>query len=276
MLLVALLLAIAASPTVSPAPAPDDIYRAALRRLAALPQPAYIDVTERRLFIAETPNGNAPGAFDQRVLFNSASRRETVLALPYSDNSQVLFSPSYFAPDNWLIHHPSQPQSTSPKAQSFTPDLSDLKTIASVVSVAKPSYDITLAGINKLPDGGIAYHLVLKPRSDPVIHNLRELWVKASDFDILRAVIDGTYAPDPNSPVEPSTVTEDFGQVGPYWVVVHHRWTYSDLPDHIVVHFDSTDHKMSFPQNIPDWYFDEVQFGKHRSQVNVTTNWPQR
>jgi hypothetical protein len=272
MLLLAVLLAIA-TPASGPTPAPEDIYRSALRRLATLPQPPYIDATEHRIAVAQTANGNVPVAFDERVLFDSGTRRECVLILPYSDKSQVVFSQSYFAPDMWLIHH-SAPGQAASQTQNFSPDLSDLRTIASVVSVAKPSYDISLAGVNELPGGGSAYHLRLKPLGDPAKHNLRELWVDAANFNILRAVVDGTYAPDPNSRVVPSTATEDFGQVGPYWVMIHHTWTYADMLDHIVLRFDSTEKKMSFPREIPAWYFDENQFAAHRSQVNLTSGWP--
>lgn len=281
MLLLAALLAVA-SPL--PPPAPDDIYRSALRRLATLPQPPYIDTTEHRIVIVETTHGNVPAAWDERVLYDSTARRECVLMLPYSDTSKVLVSQSFFAPDMWLVHRPiastvtqispTQTSTSAPVHSDFTPDLSDLKTIASVVSVAKPSYDIRVASVDKLSNGGTAYHLTLAPKVNPTLHNLRELWVNASNFDIMRAVVDGKYAPEPGAPVEPTTVTEDFGQVGPYWVVIHRGWTYRALITQTVVHFDSTESKMSFPHQIPAWYFDQAQFDAHRGEVNVTSEWP--
>lgn len=278
MLLLAALLALV-SP--APSPAPDDIYRSALARLASLPQPPFIDTTEHRIIVSETPNGNVPAAWNERVLYDSTARRECVLILPYSGTSQVVFSQSFFAPDMWLVHHTAvaaAPHAGAPaKAQQrgdFTPDLSDLKVIASVVSVAKPSYHIRLAGSDKLSNGGTAYHMVLEPLANPAIHNLRELWVDASNFNIMRAVIDAKYAPDPGAPVEPTTVAEDFSQVGPYWIVIHRTWTYRALIKHILVHFDSTETNMSFPRHIPAWYFDEAQFNAHRAEVNLTSEWP--
>lgn len=281
MLLLAALLAVA-SPTPPPSPAPDDIYRSALRRLTTLAQPPFIDTTEHRIIIAETPQGKVPAAWDQRVLYDSTSRRECVLPLPFTDKSQPLISQSFFAPDMWLVHRPisnaptpPQTSATSATAQGdFTPDLGDLKTIAAVVSIARPSYDIRVASVDKLSSGGSAYHLILKPQGNPTVHNLRELWVNAANFDIMRAVIDGKYAPVPGAPIEPTTVTEDFGQVGPYWVVIHRTWTYRALITHTVVHFDSTQTNMSFPRAIPAWYFDQAQFDAHRSQVNLTSEWP--
>lgn len=272
MLLLAALLALV-SP--SPSPAPDDVYRSALRRLTTLAQPPFIDTTEHRIIVAETPNGKVPAAWDQRVLYDSTTRRECVLALPYSGNSDVLISQSFFAPDMWLVHRPVvQTSATAASAHNdFTPDLGDLKTIASVVSIAKPSYDTRVVSVDKLSNGGAAYHLLLTAHGNPAVHNLRELWVNAANFDIMRAVIDGQYAPDPRAPIEPTTVTEDFGQVGPYWVVIHRTWTYRALIAHTVVHFDSTETKMSFPHEIPAWYFDRTQFDVHRAEVNLTSQW---
>lgn len=267
MLLFAALLALSLP---SPSPAPEDIYRAALRRLATLPQPAYIDDTEHREMVAETPAGRAPAAFDERVLFDCTARRETVFILPYSVKSSVIFSQSYFAPDMWLIHRPAPNAAPS----DFSPDLSDLKTIASLVSVAKPSYDIRLAGVDKLSNGVTAYHLTLRPLGDPLKHNLRELWVNTVDSNIMRAVVFGNYRPDPDARLEQSTAYEDFGQVGPYWVVIHHTWAYTDMFAQLTIHFESTAQKMSFPHEIPAWYFDQTQFDAHRSQVNLSSQWP--
>lgn len=274
MVVLAALLAVHATTQPAPSPAPVDVYRTALKRLAELPQPAYIDTTQHWRVMAESPQGRQPYAFDERVLFDSAARRECVLFVPYSPNSRVIIGQSYFAPDMWLIRKPAerQGQATHP---DFAPDLSDLKTIAAVVSVAKPSYDIELAGVDPITNGGgRAYHLVLRPRSDPWRHNLRDLWVNAANFNIMRAVLVGDYRPDPQSLLEQTTVAEDFGAVGPYWVVTHHTWTYRDAPSGVSYQYDATATTMSFPAAIPGWYFDEREFNQHRSDVNLTGQWP--
>lgn len=141
----ALLLAVLtiASPSPPPSPSPAQIYLSALSHLKALPQPAYIDTVRHWKVLAQTPQGDQPSEFDERVLFDSTSRRECVLFVPYTPDSRVIIGPSYFAPDMWLVQRRlqslAQSQATSatlapvPTSQpNFAPDLSDLRTIASV------------------------------------------------------------------------------------------------------------------------------------------------
>lgn len=270
----ALVLALAtAMPAPATTPAPVEIYRKALQHLAALPQPAYIDDTELWNTVAVMSIQEIPESHTQRVLFDSTARRECVLFVPYSPRNPSLIGQSYFAPDTWLVHHPAATQQTS-SASNFAPDLSDLKTIANVVTVAKPAYDIRLAGIDSLTHGGAAYHLTLRPLSDPHRHNLRDLWVNTTTSNIIRAIMVGTYSPDPQSLAQETTVSEDFGQVGPYWVVIHHTWSYRDVDADVTFKYEASSVKMSFPQAIPAWYFDTAEFNRHRDEVNLTSEWP--
>jgi hypothetical protein len=285
MLVLAALLGTLATAAPGPPPAPTEIYKAALKRLSSLSQPGYIDSVQHWKVLAQTPQGAQPSEFDERVLFDSTARRECVLFVPYTPDSQVIIGPSYFAPDMWLVQRRLQslaqaqvgaatPAPVSNTQPNFAPDLSDLHTIASVVSIAKPSYAVTEAGIDKLTNGGgAAYHLKLDPLNDPWKHNLRELWVNTANDNIVRAVIVGDYRMLPGQLVEQTTVYEDFGQVGPYWMVIHHTWSYRDAPNGVTYHYDATATKMSFPSAIPAWYFDEAQFNQHRAEVNLTETW---
>lgn len=273
--MLALLMAAAlAAPSTAPAPEAVDIYRAALKRIATLAQPAYIDTQDDWKMKASAPDGDHYVRFRERRLFDSAGRRECVLGLPYTPDSYTIVGQSFFAPDMWLIQHPAKPPAQTGRS-GFSPDLSDLPTIASVIAVPKPSYAITLAGTAELTNGGgEAYHLKLEPLRDPFRHNLRELWIDTKTFAVDRAVIDGDYAPQPMDMVERTTVTEDFGMVGPYWIMIHDVWTWRDAANAVDFTYDVTFEKMSFPAKIPDWYFDRKQFDAHRNDVNVTSVWP--
>lgn len=246
-------------------PSPYEIYRLAMAHLATLPQPAYIVDTQH--WVAVTAGDNGSGDWQERVLFDSANRRECVLNVPFTPSAMPEIGDSYFAPDMWLISHR---QLTPPAGESnMAPDLSDLKVIASVVSVAKPSYDIRLVGIDSLTHGGSAYHLSLKPTSDPRKHNLRELWINTENDNIMRAIIEGNYRPNYGEIVRDTFVMEDFGTVGPYWLVIHHVWTYGDPFSGQTIQYNATSLSMQFPPDLPGWFFDAKTFQQHAAEVTA-------
>jgi len=241
-------------------PDPYAIYHAALKQLAALAQPPFIDEISRWTV---TVNGaEEPPTPNRRGLFRSSDRSECVFYEPYHPTDRVTIGASYFAPDVWLVRG----EKTAAAANAnFAPDLGDLKTIAAVRAVAPPAYDISLAGVSRAADGHAIYHLTLKPRFDPVKHNLRELWIDAATYNLLRARVLGSYQVK-GHPEEPSMAVEDFGAVGPYWLVTHVQWEY-DVPFGARVVVDVAALRMSFPDAIPDWYFDERAFARHRNDV---------
>ncbi|HEV2260868.1 MAG TPA: hypothetical protein VGR69_01070 [Candidatus Rubrimentiphilum sp.] len=255
----------------TPAPSPDpyQIYKRAMQQLATLQQPGYIVVLEHWITVTSWRSGaSETDQWDERRVFDSTNRRECVLPEPFKP-AQIVpeIGESYFAPDIWLISHR---QATIPAGSSnMTPDLSDLKTIASVVSLAQPSYDIRLVGVDPLTQGGTAYHLSLRPRSDPVKHNLRELWIDTSTHNIMRAIIEGGYRPTYSDIVEDTFVSEDFGRVGPYWLVIHRIWTYDDPFSPVKFHYDATSQTMKFPDSLPAWFFNANQFRRHVTDVTA-------
>lgn len=251
----------------TPTSDPFLIYAAAMQKLATLPEPAYIDATQR-VVVTSATNYNV---HDQRGLFRSSDRRENILTVPYSPRVEAFVGDSYFAPDAWLVHHTGA--ATLQSAGSLNPDLSDLKVIANVVSVNKGTYDISLVGVEPLSNGGSAYHLDLRPRSDPIRHNLRELWVNTQTNDIARAVLVGNYRPTFRDALQLTTAAEDFGQVGPYRLVIHYHCQYGGGIYGTRFDYDSTSEQMSFPACIPGWYFDSAEFARHRNEVNTDSKW---
>lgn len=261
-----LLLALDA-PSPRPANDPYAIYRAAMNRLTILKQPDYIIDTEHWVVIATGGGESQPAEWNEQRVFNSETRRECVLDVPFTPKTPLI-GESYFAPDSWLIDR-RKPSATTTNAQTLQPDLSDLRTIASVISVAKPSYDVKLLGIDPLTHGGSAYHLALKPLSNPRLHNLRALWVNTENDAIMRAIIEGDYSPDYQSMPDDTYVSEDFGQVGDYWLVIHHVWTYRDPMSSTSFQYNATSLTMQFPQSLPEWFFDAKLFPQHYGEVTA-------
>ena len=258
---------------VSPAPAvtPGEAYRiyaAAMRNLATLDQPAFVDLTEKRVTTTTAAISGDVLATDVRTLrglFDSTTRRECIFAEPR--DREVVIGPSFFAPDTWLIKR-GRPAAPAPSTPNMAPDLSDLKIIANVVAVESPSYAIRLAGTATAGNGDTVDHLVLTPRSDPEKHNLRELWIDEKTNRIVRAIVQGTYRPFPRDPIEKTFALENFGQVGPYWLVIHHLWTYAPPSSGLLLKLESTVETMRFPATLPDWLFDERAFREHTSELD--------
>ncbi len=252
-----------ATPAPAPSTDPYQIYKRAIEHLVTLPQPGY--VVETQHWVAVTGGDNGSSVWDERAVFDSINRRECVLDVPYTPSEQPTIGESYFAPDMWLVNHrhPAPPAGET----NMAPDLSDLKTIANVVSVAAPSYEIRLIGTDSMTHGGSAYHLSLRPKSNPRKHNLRELWIDVANHNIMRAIIEGNYRPSYNMIVRDTFVLEDFGMVGPYWLVIHKVWTYSDPFSGGTIQYNATSLSMSFPTELPDWLFDPKQFARHRNDV---------
>lgn len=258
------------SPMPAASPDPYSIYRSAMAHLATLQQPRYIIDTEHwvtLVTIGQQDNAQS-SEWNENRIFDSQTRRECVLDVPLTRRPPQI-GQSEFAPDSWLIDHfGTRASQRKTGASNLQPDLSDLATIASAVAVARPSYDIDLLGIDSLTDGGPAYHLRLRPRFNPKMHNLRQLWVDTRTDAIVRAVIEGDYEPNYHSMPDDTFVTEDFGQVGPYWLVIHHAWTYQQPFSNIRYQYDATSTSMRFPDTLPSWFFDFSEFPKHFGEVN--------
>ncbi len=247
---------------VTPQASPDPyaIYTKAMQHLATLPEPRYIIDTQRQI-ITTVRNGEVHDDTENvaRYVYDTNTRLECGFFLPFNRTDQPTIGPSYFGPDTWLVRKGFH----SPANATLTPDLSDLKTIASIIVVGRPSYDIRLVGIEPLTNEGSAYHLILRPRFDPVRHNLRELWVNTVTYNIARAVIEGVYRYDPNDLAEDTFVTEDFGSVGGYWLVIHKTWSYAKPFSPIKYEFNFSSMSMQFPPSVPPWLFDLRAFSAH-------------
>lgn len=87
-------------------------------------------------------------------------------------------------------------------------------------------------------------------------------------YNIVRAILVGFYRPDNEHTLQFTTVDEDFGQMGPYWLVTHHTWSYRDTSSNVTYDYDAATVTMAFPATVPGWYFDSREFEKHRGEVS--------
>jgi hypothetical protein len=167
----------------------------------------------------------------------------------------------FVGPFGWSLRGPAHARTSS----GMSPDVeSGLKVIATVAAVARPPYTISLAGLEAV-DGHATYHLKLTPDDEPDKHNLRDLWVDRTTFDLRKAHFVGTYSPDGVEPASPSDVTVLFGPIGEYWIAMRDIWTFRQFDNGIYFLFDAQITSIAFAKSLPDWIFDASGYEKHRA-----------
>lgn len=257
-----------ATPEPEPTLSPNQIFRRAVRHLQSLPQPEYIDqITQWHEL-----SSRGPRIFKERILWDSRNRRECVIGgtvrTPVRPED---INESYFAPDSWLL---TIGENRRPKSYIADPDVSDLRVIGSVATSAIPFYNVRMVGIEHTTKAGTAYHLRLDPLSDPLKHNIRELWINTETDNIMSAVLFARYALNRKFPVQPSLVQEDFGQVGPFWLMIHRAWHYSPGPGQIDFQEDADTAEMRFGSAIPEWFFHDCGFDSHAGESEIQQGSP--
>ncbi len=183
--------------------------------------------------------------------------------IPSGKLPPALILPEFLGPFAWRVR--SSVRVAPPGGVMMAPDVEGLKTIATVVAVATAPYGIVHTATGAVPiadvGGRPAYHLELRPQDHPERHNLRDLWIDASTFDLLEAHFVGTYAPTPQARPSPTDVMVSFREVLGCWVVTHAIWTYDDPPAEFT--FDVTNNEIGLPPTLPDWLFDAAHYRLH-------------
>lgn len=264
-MIVALVAALATATPATP-PTPREIFDKTFTRLASYPVAPYALEIATRHEVASSPVPGRGGTVEYalRYAYRSSDGVESVTEYPLRDQRlpPALIASKQLGAFAWS---PRRENPRSAQQQAGDPSLPDvpqpLKTIAHVVTYAPPNYAIDVAGTESI-DGHPCYHVRLRPLSDPQRHNLRELWVDTTTYDLWKASFDGTYSPVPLAPSSPSTFTSIFAPIGPYWIVSRQHWTWSDMTDSIYVDINLEVNKIVFPATLPDYLFDPAEYDK--------------
>jgi hypothetical protein len=249
----------------------QQIFDESFRRLESYPVPPFA-VWTTTWHIRERPMGYYTG--------ESSSVEVNRYAVRLSDGMENVSEPSaneklppatiepeFLGPFAWTMRASVHVAPASDGAVIMQPDVAGLKTIASVVAVAKPSY--TFGGDSQASppiedvEGRAAYHLELRPQDEPRKHNLRDLWIDVETRDLVKAHFVGTYRPFPQAPVSPSDITVYFRSVVGCWVVTRAAWTYDNPP--ISYLFDVENDEIALPAMLPDWLFDPGAYRQHEA-----------
>jgi hypothetical protein len=266
-LLAAVLLAaqVTANPVPSPTPTATlhQIFDAAFRRLQSYPVPSYA-VWTATWQIRATTLGFAPQESSHVEVHRYAVRMSDGMenvSDPIAGGKlpPAMILPEFLGPFAWTIRSSVRPPPTH-SSVSMQPDLSGLRTIATVVTVAQLPYAVALVGTDSI-EGRPTYHLQLRPLSDPQNHNLRDLWIDTQTFDLRKAHFVGMYAPTPRDLPSHSDVTAYFREVLSCWVVTRAVWTY--LNDVASFTFDVQNNEIALPATLPDWLFNAAEYRRH-------------
>jgi len=203
--------------TVLSSPNPVDIYEEAVARLRTLPSAPYLEYVMRQ--VNTTPDGVVALALDETIRERRRDRSSWNLvtaSVPSNRGWQgdVMIGRHYLVPDAFL------PGTTAASAEStgLLPGLDSdtaLPVIATVHSTASPSYAITLVDQTNVANCGNVAHLSLSPLRDPERYNLRELWIRTSDYMLCKAVYNShLYGDDPRRPHTSMVITATLNDDG--------------------------------------------------------------
>lgn len=209
------------------------------------------------------PGRGGEREYATRYAFRKSDAVENVALYPVLTNAlpQALIARGELGAFAWSAR-PADVKAPQQTDEPPAPDIPEpLKTIAHVVAYAPLNYAIAVSGIEPV-DSHPCYHLRLRPLSDPERHNLRELWVDTTTFDLRKASFDGIYRPVPGVPSSPSTFTSIFASIGPYWIVSRQHWTWTDTADSIYLDIGMEINKITFPATLPDYLFDQTEYDK--------------
>lgn len=249
----------------------QQIFDESFRRMQSYPVPPYAVFTATWR-IRATPMGYYTGETNSIEVHRYAVRLSDGMENISDPGTSgklpaALIEPQFLGPFAWRLRSSVHVPPPGSEAPSMAPDIEGLKTIATVVAVATPSYTIGTSATGLPPienvEGRDAYHLQLHPRGDPRKHNLRDLWVDTQTFDLVKAHFAGTYRPVPQAPVSPTEATVFFREVVGCWMVTHAIWTYDDPP--VSYTFDLTYNEIGLPASLPDWLFDETAYQRHEA-----------
>ena len=152
---------------------------------------------------------------------------------------------------------PSDTQPVSPTDLAST-----LKTIA-VVSSRGHLYDVGIGDIERM-DGRETYHITLKPRKDAEKNVLRDLWIDTATYDVVRAGYVYPHPPDVVGVGTQADLVVDFVTLGRYRIASHWGAFYHAFGLTKPLMRELKVVKMTFPDKLPDWLFDQTLYDGHR------------
>ena len=186
---------------------PVDLYLGAVSRLASTPQQPYLAYIMTH---SQTRKGLAIGGWTDWVVerrFDRRSWNKTTAGTLIKKTGDVSIGRHYLIPDAFLPYR----NETAP--QGVLPLVDAPRLIGTVHSAL--SYTITLVAEETIGACGPVAHLSLRPLRNPERYNVRDMWVRRSDYRLCKATfITRLYQEAGTNIPRPATVTSDLGEDG--------------------------------------------------------------
>lgn len=235
----------------------------AFRRLQSYPIPSYAIWTATR-HVHQTTLGYDPEESSHIEIARYAVRMSDGMEnvsdpIPSGKLPPAMILPEFLGPFAWRVRS-SVHIAPSANSASMEPDVSGLRTIATVVAVASLPYAASLLGIENV-EGHATYHIQLRPLNDPREHNLRDLWIDTQTYDLRKAHFTGMYAPTLSDLPSHTDATVYFREILGCWVVTRAIWTY--LGSDTLFTYDVQNDEIALPATLPDWLFDNNAYRSH-------------
>ncbi|MGD0474546.1 MAG: hypothetical protein ABSB70_15210 [Candidatus Velthaea sp.] len=195
----------------APAPKPFDVIDRAIARWQARPRPTLLSYTVdftgshgaktyRRVFRVDytVPTHNA------RITMLGSEGQAPAFVEPEKQRLSPTETFGFVSRDHALL------------GVTQSPGAAPLPVIAAVHAVVHYPYDVNLVGIEQV-DRQRAYHLAFVPRQKPDDYPLRDLWVDATTYDVLKVI---ALQFEHIGPIRvPYLVRASYAQQGPYWLI---------------------------------------------------------
>ena len=253
---------VSARPSVLPELTADEILERTEDAVRANPDPPYIYYKMHEIFV----HHGKTYQFDYQVWYRSDGKGLMQNMVPNRNGTYETFFgyPFPSAPDNNILLYatPAPVVTPPPPAGSPVPGVSAPLLFSEPVYGSR-YYDVTLSGVEDY-QGRQVYHLLLRAIRDPQRHPWTQLWVDTRTFEVWKAHADATGRAGPLTGRVVADV--EFAPVGNYWLV---KQASADAQGHVTIFSDSGHYEyyfsdFGFPNTLPDWYFDEAAYGRHR------------
>lgn len=258
------------SPTPTPIPTPkesltpDEVLGRTENAARLNPNPQYLVYKMHEIFV----HHGKPHTYDYQVWYRSDGQGLMQNLAPgrRGKNETFFGYPFPASPDANFIFYATPPPVSTPPPPVGSPIPGNSAPIVAQQHVSSDRYYVaSLSGLNRY-QGHTVYLLSLRGIRNDNYHRWKQLqlWVDIDSFQVwkLSGIAGGNYGPLSGE----ATIQAQFAPTGNYWLM---KQVTADGEGRVGFLSDSGHYEyyfsdFGFPNTLPDWYFNEADFDRHR------------